>query len=579
LLADPRDQDLRSLFGARGALESAEFLRWPCLLVLDGEGTAPRGQLTVRTSSAEAASALASSLEPRLLALPTASGAARVVRPGWKVTSTAAGELFFGCEEADFVVALGEPRASEFQPAARDLEPALEPRVTFTLDAVRLAALDWPFALGFGAERAQRLAPMEDWPARLEFGCEGGRSRWVWRKDAGAGEAKALPDAALALVPSSALQAFVQHGDPAALLDVEALPSSVPALGRLVEAHRELLSALVASMGTIFGNYSIEAPWNESGLATVAFAEVVDAARFERALVELLERLAARPSSPTERYELRSVTLAGVEARVVTLGSLPRPLELALALHGDHLFLAETPQTLERALESARSGASLLDRPEFAGARHAGLHSLAFTDVARLAQHVEPALVRLLLGLFVRGADEPTPEPTEWLEETFAGARPWIEQVTLEHGQLVARGTGDASLLALLGSQWVQGSVFAGALLQILVTPAPTAMGEVERAEADLRALKSAVDSYAIENYGRYPDSLLALVTPDAQGFTFLRGTEVPRDPWGHEYGYEWDGSHPDGPRVFSLGADGTPGGTGLNRDLDSRTLPQPTAK
>lgn len=580
-LADPRDEELR--FAARHLLQSVlpgflggidwvlECLRWPCLLVVDGEAATPRGQLTVRTSSTEAALALASSFEPVLQILSSA-GTASEVRSGLKVATTAAGELFFGCEQADFFVALGEPRAPEFQPKARDLAPELEPRILLTLDAKRLSAMAWPAALELGADPAQRLARLEGWPSTFEFGCAGERSNWVWRTNAEAREDAALPNASLALVPSSAVQASVGHGVPAALLDVEALPLSVAYLGGFVESHRELASALVASLGKAFGIYSIEAPWRESGFATVAFAEVMDAARLESALASMLELLEQRPTAPTERFELKTVTLAGVKARVLTLGRLPRTVEVALAIHGGHVFLAETARALELALALPRSGASLLDRSELAGARGAGLHSLSFTDVARVATALEP-LHALLFELLTRPPGERTHAQSKSLHERLVGAHPSIEQVTLEHGQLVTRGTGDSSLHALFCSQSIQGSSFAGALFQSIDAPAPPPANEVERAEADLRALCNAVDSYAIENAGRYPDSLMALVTPDEAGFTYLKGTEVPRDPWGREYGFEWDGSHPDGPRVFSLGADGLPGGTGADRDLDGREL------
>jgi general secretion pathway protein G len=49
----------------------------------------------------------------------------------------------------------------------------------------------------------------------------------------------------------------------------------------------------------------------------------------------------------------------------------------------------------------------------------------------------------------------------------------------------------------------------------------------------------------------------------------FLSG-EVPLDPWGREYIYKFPGSSPDEPDVISLGADGQPGGTGINADISS---------
>jgi general secretion pathway protein G len=256
---------------------------------------------------------------------------------------------------------------------------------------------------------------------------------------------------------------------------------------------------------------------------------------------------------------------------------LPHPVEVALAMQDGYVFSSETQQALELALAHVQGdGKSLLARPEFAGTRAEGLHALAFTDVARLAQALEPFSSILLAFLPRRvGASAQAPES---LHERLAGARPSLEETTLEHGQYVTSGRGEASLLAQFVAGSAQGSFFAGTLFKSLNRVERVFASDVERATADLRALQNAVDSYAIENAGRYPDSLLALVTPDEDGFTFIKGTEVPRDPWGREYGYEWDGTA-SGPRLFSLGADGRPGGTGADRDLENREPSRSDAK
>lgn len=93
------------------------------------------------------------------------------------------------------------------------------------------------------------------------------------------------------------------------------------------------------------------------------------------------------------------------------------------------------------------------------------------------------------------------------------------------------------------------------------------------KAKADIVAIVNALDSFAIENEGRYPPTLLPLVTPDANGFTFLSIDHVPRDPWGREYEY-----FPPNPLrrefiVRSLGSDGVPGGSGEAQDLDNLVL------
>ena len=45
---------------------------------------------------------------------------------------------------------------------------------------------------------------------------------------------------------------------------------------------------------------------------------------------------------------------------------------------------------------------------------------------------------------------------------------------------------------------------------------------------------------------------------------------DIPKDPWGHDYVYKFPGEHGDEPDIVCLGADGQPGGEGLNADIVS---------
>jgi general secretion pathway protein G len=45
---------------------------------------------------------------------------------------------------------------------------------------------------------------------------------------------------------------------------------------------------------------------------------------------------------------------------------------------------------------------------------------------------------------------------------------------------------------------------------------------------------------------------------------------DIPLDPWGRPYIYKYPGEIPDEPEILSLGADGQPGGTGINADISS---------
>ncbi|MFT7669649.1 MAG: general secretion pathway protein G [Planctomycetota bacterium] len=96
----------------------------------------------------------------------------------------------------------------------------------------------------------------------------------------------------------------------------------------------------------------------------------------------------------------------------------------------------------------------------------------------------------------------------------------------------------------------------------------------VGKVKSDIMAIDSALSDYAINNGGRFPDSLEDLVVPDENGYTYLKQKSVPQDSWGMEYQYEppMGGSQPD-PRVYTLGADGAVGGENDDADISNISL------
>ncbi len=108
---------------------------------------------------------------------------------------------------------------------------------------------------------------------------------------------------------------------------------------------------------------------------------------------------------------------------------------------------------------------------------------------------------------------------------------------------------------------------------------APRYFGQVGKsnvniARAQIDSLGKALDAYRLD-VGNYPTSeqgLAALVTkPDGvdrwQG-PYLQ-KQVPMDPWSRPYRYKAPGDHGDYD-LSSYGADGQPGGTGENVDVNS---------
>ena len=117
--------------------------------------------------------------------------------------------------------------------------------------------------------------------------------------------------------------------------------------------------------------------------------------------------------------------------------------------------------------------------------------------------------------------------------------------------------------------------LFILGLLAALV--APRLMGRVGKAkqkaaQAQMQMLSTALDLFHLD-VGRYPseDEGLKALAQRPEGLSGWSGPyldkEVPKDPWGREYIYKFPGER--GPYdIYSLGADGQPGGEGENADI-----------
>jgi general secretion pathway protein G len=98
----------------------------------------------------------------------------------------------------------------------------------------------------------------------------------------------------------------------------------------------------------------------------------------------------------------------------------------------------------------------------------------------------------------------------------------------------------------------------------------------VTKARQDIRAYETALNLYRMDNF-RYPTTeqgLAALVTrptdPNIRNWKeggYIDGMK--KDPWGYDYNYLAPGSHGDYD-LYTLGADGQPGGEGQDADIGS---------
>ena len=119
--------------------------------------------------------------------------------------------------------------------------------------------------------------------------------------------------------------------------------------------------------------------------------------------------------------------------------------------------------------------------------------------------------------------------------------------------------------------------VILGILASIVVPNviSRTDQAQIVKAQQDIRALESALQLYRVDNFA-YPTTdqgLQALVEkptsgPEAKNWQsggYIK--KVPKDPWQNDYQYLSPGDQGDFD-LYSLGADGRPGGADSNADI-----------
>jgi general secretion pathway protein G len=101
---------------------------------------------------------------------------------------------------------------------------------------------------------------------------------------------------------------------------------------------------------------------------------------------------------------------------------------------------------------------------------------------------------------------------------------------------------------------------------------------KVKAAKIQMQSFASALDLFNLDT-GRYPstsEGLAALVrrTPGVAAWNgpYLRGGNVPNDPWNHPYIYHAPGAH-SAYDIMSLGSDGQEGGSGTAADISLETI------
>src|SRR5215510_13347095 len=88
--------------------------------------------------------------------------------------------------------------------------------------------------------------------------------------------------------------------------------------------------------------------------------------------------------------------------------------------------------------------------------------------------------------------------------------------------------------------------------------------GRITAARTQIEAFAGALQSFHIDT-GRFPST--------EEGLAAIRpylNKDIPNDPWGRPYVYKYPGDHGPEPDIMCYGADGQPGGEGVNADIVS---------
>lgn len=116
------------------------------------------------------------------------------------------------------------------------------------------------------------------------------------------------------------------------------------------------------------------------------------------------------------------------------------------------------------------------------------------------------------------------------------------------------------------------------ALFSALVLPRFLGQADKARmtaAKTQINGFMTALGAYKLDT-GTFPSTEMGLAALRAQppNMPMWQGPylpkEVPKDPWGRDYAYRYPGEHGDEPDIVSFGADGQPGGDGINADIVS---------
>jgi len=443
-----------------------------------------------------------------------------------------------------------------------DFDEMMEMLAGFGMDDFSIA-----WACGTDDERTHFVIEMPGWAAAAEA--------------AGLVPPGELQPETVALIPADATWASAMTFDLAGAAELYrgiARDMAGVDLDELIREHTglDLEADLVAPWGGAAVFYAADSTGGGGLFSTVTVVELADREAFARTFGTLERHLAELGQQELEGYlRVSHFEDRGLDFGVLSFPGLPIPFELCFTTTEDYAVFGLTPGAVSAAVLQIRSeGAGLIDNPHFQAqlGEVEGIQALSWVNTPRLLQdgYGLTSLMCSALANGVRSPADPGREPGR-LMPTFAelrrGAKGMLtvsrrvgddyrSETRMDRSQLV-NATGTVGYLCnspftlLVGAGIGAGLVVPEVMkaqhqAEIAIEQAEAYRAQAEaqeaanveaRVEADFVALYEALERYAANNGGRYPDTLDELAVRDANGAAYVDAKHL-IDPWGDAYLY-----------------------------------------
>lgn len=465
----------------------------------------------------------------------------------------------------------------DFLVDASGSDPEVEQMVEL-LARLGLEELEYEWAMGSDEERSHLVFNMPGWAQAAA--------------EAGLISEAELEPRIVATIPEDATWAWAFAMDLGAVAETYRSMGSVLSgdpdmdLFALVEESTglDVERDLIAPFGGLGAVYASDTTGGGGLLSTVAVIELADREAFLGTWGRMEEAAGDFGRDEAQGYlRFSHYRESGYDFSILSFPGLPVPFELCMSTTAQYAVIGVTPQATQGALEQIEvAQRSLLDNVDFQqqlAPDMSGVVSVSWVNTPRLMQDGY-GTVALLCSALANGVRSPhgTEREPGVLLPPFHSLRADAKGIVT-----VGRRVGDdfrsetradrsqlvnaAGLVGYVYSSPVVALVGVGMMATLVV---PQVMGRLQQAEAtqeeafefeemgeetpeaaqvqvDILAIYEALEHYAINNGGVYPESLEELVTPDENGASYMAREHLV-DPWGDEYLYwppERDGELP----------------------------------